>query len=184
MRTNELAGTGYVFRFTLIQYLKAKSTILTMLLLVAAVIASVFIAGYSMGAGEAAAGVINDIAIVNETDIEIGAADIAAWDMSYAGLTETGPGSCDVLVTIYEQDGAYHVRAEGGNVDISELVRLENTVAGALGVLSTGREIYAGEAMHLGEYLAHYDEEDDFAASFTISYVYSRVVSPSGSSAL
>ena len=105
MRMSEFAGTGKVFRFTLAQYLKAKSTILTMLLMVVVMIASVFIAGYSMSAGDESTGIAG-VSFVNETGIPIDAGDVAAWDASYAGLTQTGHDSCDAVVTIYEADGA------------------------------------------------------------------------------
>ena len=67
MRRNELTGTGNVFRFTLAQYLKSASTIVTMLVMVVAVIASVFVAGYSMDEGEQIAGNIRTINIINRT---------------------------------------------------------------------------------------------------------------------
>jgi len=175
MRRSDLTGTGKVFRFTLMQYLKARSTIITMLVMVLAVIGSVFIAGYSMGAGEQAAGVISSVAFRNTTGVPLTAGDIAAYDPYYSGLYETWTDDADVLIVLYEEEGAYHVRAEGA-VDISELMRMENAASGAFGIVAAGGRVLSGNALTLEEYLEPAAQEDDFAASFTVSYVYSILV--------
>lgn len=58
MRRNEFSGTGQVFKFTLCQYLKAKSTIVAMLVMVLISMGSLLVAGMSMGEAAPAGGTV------------------------------------------------------------------------------------------------------------------------------
>lgn len=175
MRMNEFTGTGLVFRFTLTQYLKSRSTIITMLVMVLVTIGSVFIAGYSMNSGKQAAAGIEGIAIVNKTGIPFAASDIAAADNHYEDISETAHDAADVVLTIYEEDGAFHILAQSDTVEQNELIRLEASAASAFDMVKSGKKLYVGQAMTVGEYLEP-AAEDDFAAVFTVSYVYSILV--------
>lgn len=172
MRRSEFAGAGKVFRFTLAQYLKAKSTIITMLLMVVAVIFSVFIAGFSMR-GDGSALAISTVAIINRTGYAISAADVAACDPSLSGLSETAPERADATLTIELQDGGYAISAMG-NAEKSELAQLETAALAAFELERVGGSAYTGRAMTLDNYVnGAQEEEEGFAASFTVSYVYS-----------
>jgi len=177
MRRNELTGTGNVFRFTLAQYLKSASTIVTMLVMVVAVIASVFIAGYSMDEGEQIAGNIRTINIVNRTGVPVSAGDIAACDMSFAGLAEAAPDKADAVLTIELAEDSYTISAAGEDVDEYAAMRLEGAALTAFEMARAGVQPYSSRAMTMEEYLGGVqDNEDDFAASFTVTYVYSILV--------
>ena len=175
MRRSEFDGAGKVFRFTLAQYLKAKSTIITMLLMVMAVICSVFIAGFSMK-GDGSAPSISTVAIINRTGYAISAADVAACDPSLTGLAETAPERADATLTIELQEGGYAISAQG-DADDSELAQLESAALAAFELERAGISAYTGQAMALDDYInGAQEEEDGFAASFTVSYVYSILV--------
>lgn len=175
MRRSEFAGTGRVFRFTLAQYLKAKSTIITMLLTVMAVILSVLIAGFSMR-GEGSASVISGVTIINRTGYAVSASDIAACDPALSGLVETAPERADATLTIELRDDGYAISAQG-DAESSELARIENAALKAFELERVGSGAYTGRAMTLDSYLnGAQEEEGGFAASFTVSYVYSILV--------
>lgn len=177
MLRNELTGTGHVFRFTLAQYLKSASTIVTMLVMVAAIIASVFIAGYSMDEGEQIAGNICTINIINRTGVPVSADDIAACDMSLAGLTEASPDRADAVLTIKLAGDSYAISASGENVDEYAAMRLESAALEVFEMARAGVQIYSSRAMTMEEYLGGAQADgDDFAASFTVTYVYSILV--------
>lgn len=178
MRRAEFAGTGNVFRFTLAQYLKAPSTIVTMLIMVVAVIASVFIAGYSMNEGtEIAAGNIQTLNIINRTGIPIDAGDIAACDGYFIGITETDPGNADAILTIDITDAGYAITATGDNTEEYARMRLESAALSAFELARAGAKPYSSRALTMDEFTgAVQPEDDDYAASFTVSYVYSILV--------
>ncbi len=175
MRRSEFTGTGNVFRFTLAQYFKAKSTIITMLLMVMAVIFSVFIAGFSVS-GDGSAPAISTVAIINRTGYAISASDIAACDRALSGLSETAPERADATLTIELRDDGYAISAQG-DLENSELAQLENAALTAFELERVGSRAYMGRAMALDEYVnGAQEEEDGFSASFTVSYVYSILV--------
>ena len=177
MRRGELTGTGRVFRFTLAQYLKSPATIVTMLIMVAAMIASVFIAGFSVDSGEsAAAGTIESVNIINRTGFPVTAGDIAACDPYFAALAETSPDKADATLTIEKRDDGYAVQAAGENADNGDIIRLESAALNAFELARAGASPYIGQAMTMEEYTGGQTEDDDFAASFTVSYVYSILV--------
>lgn len=173
MRRHDLTGCGQVFRFTLTQYLKSRAVILTMLLMVAVAVGSVFIAGFSMSpAAPAAAG---SVSIINRTGIAISADDIAACDPGFYGLTEAAQDSADATLTIELTDYGCQVTA-AGDFDEDTLRSLEDAALTALSFAQAGTDVYSGNAMTLEDYLYPETGEDDFAADFTLAYVYAVIV--------
>lgn len=174
MRSSDLAGTGKVFGFTLAQYLKSKGTIVIMLVMALAAIGSIFIAGWSMDAGEEYAG-ISSVAIMNRTGHALSAEDIAACDAALAGLYEDAPERAEAELTIELKDGAYLITAVG-DASEEELAALEKAAQTAFDIIRAGGSPLAGGAMTLEEYLEPEDDGHDFAAGFTVSYVYAILV--------
>lgn len=175
MRRHDLTGCGQVFRFTLTQYMKSKSVIGTMLLMVVVMIGSVFVAGYTMRSDMPEAG-MTTVAIINRTGVAVSADDISALSAEFTGLIETSPEQAGITLEIDSDESGYTVTAEG-NFSVSSLRSLEAATVAALELAETGAGPYRGSAMTLIDYLAPgIEEEDDFAASFTLSYVYAVAV--------
>ena len=99
MNGREFAGTGEVFRFTLKQYLKAKSTLVSMIVLLIGLMGAVFIAAYSTqgGTGDLS---VQQVALVNRTGIPVSVEEIAAADEGLQGLTETGLDQAQAVITL------------------------------------------------------------------------------------
>lgn len=173
MRRAEFAGTRAVFRFTLAQFLKGKSTIVTMIVLVITVLISMLASSLSMRSAHSASE-IRTVAIQNWTGYEVTAADIAAVNPAFAGLTE-GPGGA--TLTLSSEDGAYTVTATGSYA-AGELANLESAALSAFNAARAGGiGGYGSRAVTMDEYLNPVPEAaDDFTARFTVSYAYSILV--------
>lgn len=173
MRRSELTGTGAVFRFTLAQFLKGKSTIATMIIMVVVVMISMLTATYSMrGAYDKSE--IHHVMFNNATDYAVTASDIAAADQAFDGLTE---GSGGAVLSIWFEDGAYIVAATG-DYETDALAQLESAALSAFNAVRAGGVTsYSSQAVTMEEYLAPAPEkEDDYTARFTVSYAYAILV--------
>ncbi len=173
MRKTEFTGTGAVFRFTLAQLLKGKSTIVTMVVMVLTVMISLLIATNSMrGAYDRSE--IRTVKLQNDTAYAITAADIAAANPAFEGLSE---GEGGATVSIASQNGAFVVTASG-DYTADDLSALEDATLSAFNaVRAGGTGVYTSRAVSLDAYLNPTPaEEDDFAARFTVTYAYSILV--------
>ena len=112
MNGREFAGTGEVFRFTLKQYLKAKSTLVSMIVLLIGLMGAVFIAAYSTqgGTGDLS---VQQVALVNRTGIPVSVEEIAAADEGLQGLTETGLDQAQAVITLGKDAAGYWISAPG-----------------------------------------------------------------------
>jgi ABC-type Na+ efflux pump permease subunit len=173
MRKSEFTGTRAVFRFTLAQFLKGKSTIVTMIVMVVAVMVSMLVASYSMrGAYEASE--IHSVAFENSTDYAITASDIASVNPAFEGLSE-GPGGATVAVS--SENGTFIVAATG-EYTADDLSALENAALSAFNAARAGGVAsYTSRVASMDEYLSPAPQaEDNFTARFTVSYAYSILV--------
>lgn len=170
MRRNDLSGTGAVFKFTLAQYMKSKSTIITMLLLVLASLGSLLIAAYSMDGAEELS--ISEINLENSSDVMMTAEMIKDVNPAFGALTENP--DADVTVSVAFDGGSWAVSARG-DAPQSELEALETAAAAAFNAARAGMTAYASRAVTMEEYLSD-DDGSDFAASFTVTYVYGVIV--------
>lgn len=171
MRRSEFQGTRAVFRFTLAQFLKGKSTIITMIVLVITVMISMLAASVSMNKSHSASE-IKSVRIENSTDYAITAQDIAAANPIYAGISEITEGEAGATVSIAEQNGAYVVSATGG-YSSGELSTLENAALSAFNTARAGGGSYTSSVMTLSEYRSPQTGGDQFTARFTVTYAYS-----------
>lgn len=173
MRKTEFTGTGAVFRFTLGQFLKGKSTIVTMIVMVVTVIVSMLVASYSMrGAYDVSE--IKKVTFVNDTGYSVTAADLAAANPVFGGVVEE-PGGAEIKIA--SENGAYIVTASGA-YESNELSMLESAALSAFNaVRAGGTTSYSSRVATIDEYLSPAPvTEDNFTARFTISYAYSILV--------
>ncbi|MGI6238117.1 MAG: ABC transporter permease [Christensenellales bacterium] len=176
MRRAEFTGTRAVFRFTLAQFLKSKSTIVTMVILVATVIVSMLIATTSMQ-GAYGDSPIHSVHIKNDTDYAVAAADLAAANPMFTGLQDAPEADAQASIAITSEGGVYLVTA-AGDFSPSELSALEYAALSAFNAARAGvpNGGYASAVLTLDEYRAPAEESLDFASRFTISYAYSILV--------
>ncbi len=173
MRKTEFAGTGAVFRFTLAQFLKGKSTIATMIVMVVTVMMSMLIMSSSMH-GAYGVSEIRRVTIDNATGISVSAADIAAADPYFGDLTEGAGGAA---VSIAQSGDAYVIEATGDYTS-DELSLLENAALSAFNAARAGGTAsYSSRVATVDEYLNPSPEAGaGTGARFTVSYAYSILV--------
>lgn len=123
-----LAGTGQVFTFTLRQFLRNRANNITLLIMLLAVLASMPVLTYVQG-GEAQtedlpAAAAAHVALDNQTDLPLSAADLAQ-DSYWRGVALTdGPSAdADAVATVTVSGGEYHVTLTGkaGEEDLDYL---------------------------------------------------------------
>ena len=123
-----LAGTGQVFTFTLRQFLRNRANNITLLIMLLAVLASMPVLTYVQG-GEAQtedlpAAAVTHVALDNQTDLPLSAADLAQ-DSYWRGVALTdGPSAdADAVATVTVSGGEYHVTLTGkaGEEDLDYL---------------------------------------------------------------
>ena len=177
MNRREFTGTGEVFRFTLKQYLKAKGTLVSMIVLLIGLMGAVFIASYSTRGGSGAFA-IRQVALVNRTGIPVSVEEIAASDEALQGLTEVGLSQAQAVLTLERDSEGYWISAEGEGLSSQEKSTLEKAVRTAFNAARLGSRGFSGRAMTLEEYLSPdvKDEKTQFSARFTLAYVYAMVL--------
>ena len=177
MNRREFTGTGEVFRFTLKQYLKAKGTLVSMIVLLIGLMGAVFIASYSTRGGSGAFA-IRQVALVNRTGIPVSVEEIAASDEALQGLTEVGLSQAQAVLTLERDAEGYWISAEGEGLSSQEKSTLEKAVRTAFNAARLGSRGFSGRAMTLEEYLSPdvKDEKTQFSARFTLAYVYAMVL--------
>ena len=123
-----LAGTGQVFTFTLRQFLRNRANNITLLIMLLAVLASMPVLTYVQG-GEAQTedlpvAAAAHVALDNQTDLPLSAADLAQ-DSYWRGVALTdGPSAdADAVATVTVSDGEYHITLTGkaGEEDLDYL---------------------------------------------------------------
>lgn len=108
MRRNDLAGTGQVFRFTLCQYLKSRSTIISMILMVAVSIGSLLVAAHTMAPAPVYEGAETAFAVnVMSLDDYLAPADEVSFE---AGFAVTYVYGVAVLILVMMSSG-YVIRS-------------------------------------------------------------------------
>ncbi len=195
MRRNELQGTGMVFRFTLGQYLKSRSVIASMIVMLLVTIVSMLVMAAGMSGRFSDTSAVSDIVVHDIAGTGITADDIRTAgdldpDMPILVFSEgsqmpenTGNGTCVVTICA-DPSGKFSVAAQAGTEDSSltdgDLNRAADLVCSALdSVLSpdTGRNelqvsTWSGT---VSEYLSpENDETSD--ARMVLTYVYDIIV--------
>ena len=177
MNGREFAGTGEVFRFTLKQYLKAKSTLVSMIVLLIGLMGAVFIASYSTqgGTGDLS---VQQVALVNRTGIPVSVEEIAAADEGLQGLTETGLDQAQAVITLGKDAAGYWISARGEGLSSDDQTALETAAMTAFNAARLGSRGFSGRAMTLTEYLNPDTQKEptQFSARFTLAYVYAMVL--------
>jgi len=121
MRKGDFAGTKEVFLFTLRQYLKSKSTIAAMAVMLAVSIASLFIAAVSMSKGVVERTAVERIVVVDETGSGVEADAVRAAQPLFAdaevlfGEDADATGAHTAVVrAAYDASGAWSAAAANG----------------------------------------------------------------------
>lgn len=86
---NDFAGTGQVYRFTLLQMLKGRANLIATLLLLLFSVASVPVMTLMMGGSKTETSNITTVYVKNETGYELALADASQRDAMFAGTTFT-----------------------------------------------------------------------------------------------
>ena len=119
MRKGEFAGTGEVFSFTLRQYLKSKSTIAAMVVMLVVSVVSLFIAGASMSKGVIDRTAVERIVILDETGSGATAEAVRANQPLFGKVeisfdVDDQGGAHTAVVIISREDMALSVTAANG----------------------------------------------------------------------
>ena len=204
MRKTDFAGTKEVFSFTLRQYLKSKSTIAAMAVMLVVSVASLFIAGVSMSKGAIQRTDVRRVVVVDETGSGVTAEAIREWEPLFAdaeitfGADEASGPDTAVVTASFDQDGALRVSAANGpdssleTYDLSlaaESVRaaIQEARIAALGAdedalarMSNARpQVLTAEEYYESLQPASDDVEEDSVdsnASYMITYIYAILV--------
>lgn len=175
---SEFQGTGAVFRFTLAQYLKSKSNIATMLLMIVLVAGGLFLAAWSMSSAQDVS-TVQRVSLVNRTGVPLSVSEIAAADASLANLIEAAPDQAQATITIEQRGGAYLVEAAGEELPSDEIRTLENAALAAFETARRGDLGYSGRGMSVYDYdesLKKTEEGPGFEGRFLVGYGYAIIV--------
>lgn len=132
MKRSDFTGTGKVFSFTLAQYLKSKSTIIMLVIMVVMSAASMFIMASSMRESSMFSFNIRRIYILNETDFDIQTLDIGNYSED-VGKTEIimTEGGIDALYSALDNEpysAAVHLYDKDGGLNIISYTGYESEV--------------------------------------------------------
>lgn len=204
MKRSDLTGTKQVFSFTLVQYLKSKSTISMLVMMF--LLSGICMFSFFMSSGDMLSSIpgnydMNRVLIANSTDLDIRAEDIAAYDSLLADVvytvekTDAGGGERDMTVLISrDETGEYTVdiyAALNEGYGSRQYYALREAAVNALNLASYRSQGITDEQMATA--FAPYtvstgDAEDVLAptepvsgfeyspAYFVLSYVYSIIV--------
>lgn len=176
MRDMNLRGVRDVFSFTLRQYMKSKSTIASMVIMLAVAMGGLLIG--SLNSGDEARAISGGVYIEDAAQTGVTIADIALIDARFEGLRAADAENCDAEVSITRENGHYLVRAwgEGDEIDASALERA--AIAAAQAKLSGGEGVnYSTRLVSQAEYFEPQpDKEAEFEGRFAVSYAYSLIV--------
>lgn len=201
MNKGQFAGTKAVFRFTLGQYLKSRSTIITMIVLLVSSVASLLVATLSMSNGVVESTELLGIQIVDEAGLSVQAEDVCAADELLAQLpvgvwqeeeeARLASGWKTALVTVrVDEFGALAVHAkafEDGQLSDGDLSRAANAVLSAA-EKARSRALAGDEAQialltapvsvstsTLNEYYSPSEQKEDmnFDTRYLLTFIYS-----------
>lgn len=204
MRKGSFSGTGAVFGFTLGQYLKSRSTIVSMVVMLLVSVLSLFIASVSMSKGMVEMTELSSVHIVNETAYDIAETDVRAasellgevqvvlWDDMELAQSAADAKTAVARVT-QEADGALLVAAggaEGTELSQSDLSLAAQAVRDAAMIgRSRAMEIepeliemifapVQASAGSIAEHIALQEQQEDtgFDARYLLTFVYAILV--------
>ena len=204
MKRSDFEGTGKVFSFTLTQYLKNKSTIAMLVIMVVMSAICVFIMAGSTKDMYQFDFNANQLVIVNETELDIRGGDITAYSQELkdvkvgferdAGTAKavTAGNSSAVIIHINEEGGIFYSSSDPGEaVNDYSVSLLSEALSDAISAARFRAEGISDEQMEIAfaqfsvgsmsydEYLSPKDEAEGLPGGmgyFMLSYLYSIII--------